>query len=115
MSSKLKIKTPADIYPLKVNNRNTKTRCEICSKLTLKTPERRHWSRSTVFTVNFEHVIASWVKTLAVLFFFGNFANIHHINVVFLFVTLSKCLPAQETLNCSKLTIGTVEKCQKEK
>ena len=32
---------PVDIYLLKVNNRNTKTRCEICSKLTIKTPERR--------------------------------------------------------------------------
>ena len=28
---------------LKVNNRNTRARCEICSKLTIKTPERRHW------------------------------------------------------------------------
>ena len=27
----------------KVNSRNTRTRCEICSKLTIKTPERRHW------------------------------------------------------------------------
>ena len=26
---------PAGIYLLKVNNRNTRTRCEICSKLTL--------------------------------------------------------------------------------
>ena len=33
--------TPADIYLLKVNNKNTRTRCEICSKLTIKTPERR--------------------------------------------------------------------------
>ena len=32
---------PARIYLLKVNNRNTRTRCEICSKLTIKTPERR--------------------------------------------------------------------------
>ena len=30
---------PAGIYLLKVNNRNTKTRCEVCSKLTRKTPE----------------------------------------------------------------------------
>ena len=30
---------PAGIYLLKVNNRNTRTRCEICSKLTIKTPE----------------------------------------------------------------------------
>ena len=40
----------------KVNNRNTKTRSEICSKLTTKTPERRHWRRPGVFIVNFEHI-----------------------------------------------------------
>ena len=34
-------RNPAGIYLLKVNNRNTRTRCEICSKLTIKTPERR--------------------------------------------------------------------------
>ena len=34
---------PAGIYLFKVNNRNTKTRCKICSKLTIKIPERRHW------------------------------------------------------------------------
>ena len=32
---------PAGIYLLKVNNRNTRKRCEICSKLTIKIPERR--------------------------------------------------------------------------
>ena len=32
----------AGIYLLKVNNRNIKTRCEICSKLTIKTPEQCH-------------------------------------------------------------------------
>ena len=26
-------------YMFKVNNRNTRTRCKICSKLTIKTPE----------------------------------------------------------------------------
>ena len=26
-----------------------------CSKLTIKTPERRYWCRSGVFLVNFEH------------------------------------------------------------
>ena len=30
---------PADICLLKVSNRNTRTSCEICSKLTIKTPE----------------------------------------------------------------------------
>ena len=28
-------------YIFKVNSRNTRTRCEICSKLKIKTPERR--------------------------------------------------------------------------
>ena len=33
---------PANIYLFKVNNRNPKKSCEISSKLTIKTPERRH-------------------------------------------------------------------------
>ena len=33
----------------KVNNKNTRTRCEMCSKLTIKKPERHD------FIVNFEH------------------------------------------------------------
>ena len=44
------------IYLLKANNRNTRARFEICSKLTIKTPERHQW-RSIV---TFEHVIARW-------------------------------------------------------
>ena len=47
---------PAGIYLLKVNNRNTRIKCEICSKLTVKTPERPHWRRSGVFIANFEHI-----------------------------------------------------------
>ena len=42
---------PAANYMLKVNNRNTRTRCEIWSTLTIKTPERRDWCRSGVFIV----------------------------------------------------------------
>ena len=47
---------PAGIYLFKVNNRNTRIRCEIGSKLTIKTPERRQWSRSGVYIVNFDHI-----------------------------------------------------------
>ena len=47
---------PAGIYLLKINNRNTRKRYEICSKLTIKTPERRQWRRSGVFIVNFERI-----------------------------------------------------------
>ena len=52
---------PAVNYMLKGNNGNTRTRCEICSKLTIKIPEQRHCRRSGIFIVNFEHVIAGWV------------------------------------------------------
>ena len=34
---------PTGNYLLKVNNRNTRTTCETCSELTIKTPGRRHW------------------------------------------------------------------------
>ena len=33
---------PVGIYMFKVNNRNTRTSCEMCSKVTIKTPELRH-------------------------------------------------------------------------
>ena len=33
---------PAGIYLFKVNNRNTRAKCETCSELTIKTPEQRH-------------------------------------------------------------------------
>ena len=52
----------------KVNNRNARTRCEICSKLTIKAPERHH------FIVNFEHV--------------------SHLVLMFLLLTLSRQMPA---------------------
>ena len=56
---------PANIYLFKVNNRNTRKRCEVCSKLAVKTPERLALNtlfrtpeqrRSGVFIVNFEHI-----------------------------------------------------------
>ena len=41
----------------KVSNRNTRgKRYEICSKLSIKTPERRQWHRSSAFIVIFEHM-----------------------------------------------------------
>ena len=32
----------ANIYLFKINNSNTIKKCEICSELTVKTPEQRH-------------------------------------------------------------------------
>ena len=58
-SLELKHKTdnPANINLFKVNNRNTSWKsCEICSKFTIKTIERRHGRHSGVFIVDFEHI-----------------------------------------------------------
>ena len=44
---------PAGNYTFKVDNRNTRTRCEICSKLTIKTPKRRQWR----ITLNISHTL----------------------------------------------------------
>ena len=51
------VQKATSIYLLRVNNRNTITRSEICSKLTIKTPERRHWRRSGIFIVNFKNIL----------------------------------------------------------
>ena len=48
--------TPAGIYSLKMNNENTRTICEICSKLTLKIPTLHQWRHSSVFNVNFAQI-----------------------------------------------------------
>ena len=41
-----------NVYVFIVNNSNTRKRCELCSKLTLKLPQ---WL-PTIFIVNFEHI-----------------------------------------------------------
>ena len=51
---------------LKVNNANTGKRCEICSQLTIKLPERRR-RRSRVF-VNFGHIIKTFSSVSTVNF-----------------------------------------------
>ena len=58
---------PADNCMFKANNKNTRTWCKICSKLTIKIRQRR---RSGIFTVNFEHIL--------------------HLVLVFLLLTLSR-------------------------
>ena len=52
----LSLSTSAGIYLFKVNNRNTRKRCEISSKLTMKTLEQPQWRRSGAFIVYFEHI-----------------------------------------------------------
>ena len=47
---------PIDNYMFKVNNRNTRTSCEMCLKFIIKPPARHHWRRSGVFIMNFKHI-----------------------------------------------------------
>ena len=53
----------ADNYVSKVNNKNFRTKYEICSKLTIKT-QRRQMRRSIVLIVNFEHITHLVLKFL---------------------------------------------------
>ena len=55
------------IYLFKVNDVLTRTMCEICSKLTIKTPEWRQWCRCGVFIVNFEQISHILVFTFSTL------------------------------------------------
>ena len=50
----------AGIYLFKANNKNTRT-CEICSRLTIKTPERYSNIFSDVLIVDFKQLNASWI------------------------------------------------------
>ena len=45
-----------NIYLFKFNNRNARKRCEIGSKITIKTPKRGLCRCSDVFIVKFEHI-----------------------------------------------------------
>ena len=71
---------PVGIYLLKINNRNTRTRCEICSKLTI-TPLVSFWCLycylwtnftpcSSVSIVNFECIIADFAVAIWLCFEF---------------------------------------------
>ena len=52
---------PVNIYLFKDNNGNTRKRCEICSKLIIKTYEQRHWRDvvllSLLLTLNIYHTL----------------------------------------------------------
>ena len=78
--SKLKPGSIFSRYLFKVSNRNTRTKCEKCSKLTIKTPGRRHWRPSGVFIVNFEHI--------------------SHLVIVFLLLTLNRQMPPGYSGTC---------------
>ena len=73
MNCYLATRNPAGIYLFQVNNGDTRI-CEICSKLAMKTSERRHLHSFGVLIVNFEQN--------------------SHIVLLFLLLTLNKLIPA---------------------
>ena len=54
-------------------------RYEICSKLTLKTSERRNWRRHGVFSINFEHISRFFSSVYVVNF---EYVNVYWVNAV---------------------------------
>ena len=72
----------------KVNNINTRKRCKICSMLTIKTSEWRHWRWSGIFIVNFEHI--------------------SHLFLVFLLSTFNKYMLARLCLPVSSSVFRTL-------
>ena len=54
-TSSAKISQPS-ITCSKLAKKKTRTRCEICSKLTIKTQKLGHWCRSGVFIGTFEYI-----------------------------------------------------------
>ena len=59
--------TLAHKYMLKVNNRNTRKSCEMCSKLPLKITKRRYW-RCYWRIVNFEPILQIFLVYLLLAF-----------------------------------------------
>ena len=47
---------PPSFFLFKINNGNTKSILEICSKLTIKTPEQRHGRCFGVYIINREYI-----------------------------------------------------------
>ena len=62
----------------KVNNRTAAKRCEICSKLTIKTPKQRHWHHSAAFIITFEHMSTHFSRVSIVDFEQVNVSWIWH-------------------------------------
>ena len=63
---------------LKVNNGSTRTMCEVCSTLPIKTPEWRYWRGSVVWILNIEqvsHIIMVLPLTLNMYLLFSFYSN----------------------------------------
>ena len=83
----------AGMYLLKVNNRNTRIRFEIFSKLTIKTPEQRpsmpKCDFNKVALQLYRYHISAWVGGRRSAVFIVNFEHISHLVLVFVLLTLN--------------------------
>ena len=99
---------PAGNYMFKFNNRHARTRSEICLKLTIKTPEWRHWRRTHNHlvqkrTLNHFTKLAKWLSCVVSTYLHGAFDCIFlscHVRVSEWIHTLS--LPECQGNPCSK-------------
>ena len=57
---------PANFYLFKIKNKKIRKSCKICSKFTIKPPERHYWLRSGVFLVNFKQISQLFLVFLSV-------------------------------------------------
>ena len=64
---------PAKVYWFKVINKNNRKKCEISSKLKIKTPKWRYWRCSGVCIVIFRHI--------SYRFFGGSIVDFDHLSV----------------------------------
>ena len=80
---------PTSIYQFKLNNRNTRTTREICSKLTVKTPGQRQ-----LFTLNNFHILF-WCPIV-------DFEQANLMQFCNIFILLA-CFPQETQLECPVL------------
>ena len=74
----------------KVSNRNTRTGCEICSKLTIKTPGQHHLKRNQSIDLQSKSMNCSVYERRRSRVFIVNFEHISHLVLPFLLLTLSR-------------------------
>ena len=79
-----------NVYLFKANNGNSRKMYEICSKLTIKAPGRRHCRHSVPFIVNFKHIshLFLWASFCLLGFFLRDSKNSNIKKLCFNFFTL---------------------------
>ena len=97
---------PAGIYLFKVNNRNKRIRCVICSKLTIKISELHHWLFFGVFIRNSEHIshffwcFCCWLGTRKLP---ARTVHHFHISVVFIEGAQNFCVLVDNAISLSNV------------